>query len=234
MLRKPIFITGAARSGTSMTAGVMSICGAYGGMMSGPTPSNKRGMFENAMIRNQLVKQYLKDIDCDPLGQNPLPDLSQLDLNNKMEKDSNWWYNQVTKVMKMHGYKDFDQPWFYKGAKMCLLWPLWQLAFPEARWVIVRRRPEDIINSCLRTGFMKKCKGQSGWKYWVFEHEKRFQEMADEGMDIREVWPEKMIHGNFKEIEYVVKDLGLTWNEKEVREFISPDLWKGGHNGKSD
>ena len=111
---------------------------------------------------------------------------------------------------------------------MCLLWPLWHNAFPEAQWIIVRRDPMDIVNSCMRTGFMRGYGTPVGWRYWVMEHEKRFSEMKDAGLDVREVWPQKMINGEFSEMESVVKELGLEWDEKKAVEFICPDLWKGG------
>ena len=230
MLNRPILITGAARSGTSMTAGVISICGAFGGVVNGPNGYNKRGMFENGTIRQQYVKPYLRSIDCYPLGQNPLPDLTSLKLVNKMEKDGvNWWYDRITRVMKIQGY-EFESQWYYKGAKMCLIYPLWHNAFPDAKWVIVRRKPEDIINSCMKTGFMRAFSTPKMWADWVKQHEDLFREMIDQGLDVQEVWPEKMIYGNFKEMEYIINKLELKWNSGQVEKFISPDLWKGGKN----
>jgi hypothetical protein len=55
-MKDPILITGAARSGTSMTAGVINICGAFGGVLSGPNKNNKKGMFENNRIRQDIAK----------------------------------------------------------------------------------------------------------------------------------------------------------------------------------
>ena len=63
----PILVTGAARSGTSMTAGIIHLCGAFGGKLSGPTTYNKKGMFENGTIRNELVKPFFSAIGADRL-----------------------------------------------------------------------------------------------------------------------------------------------------------------------
>ena len=76
--REPILITGAARSGTSLCAGTTNICGAWGGSLSGPTKYNRKGMFENSEIRNAVVKPYLRRIGCDPMGQDPLPDIKSI------------------------------------------------------------------------------------------------------------------------------------------------------------
>ena len=144
-MKEPILITGCARSGTSMVAGVINLCGAFGGKMSGPNKNNQKGMFENHRIRQNIVKPYLRKLEVDPLGQYPLPNIKGLDIPVN-------WREDVIKIMIDQGYKDGE--WFYKGAKMCLHWPVWDYAFPNAKWIIVRRRTGDIVRSCLHTSFM--------------------------------------------------------------------------------
>jgi hypothetical protein len=205
-----------------MVAGTVHLCGAWGGDMSGPTRYNKRGMFENSRIRNEIVKPHLRRIGCDPLGQNPLPDIKQYRYIPAIAVAD--WRKQISKIILNQGYDD-KSPWFYKGAKMCLSWPLWNGAFPQAKWIIVRRDDGDIINSCLKTGFMRAFKDAKGWQGWIDEHKKRFQEMHEAGMRIREVWPAKMVAGNFEEMKSVIEDYGLEWNEQAVLEFISPAFW---------
>jgi hypothetical protein len=228
-MRPPILITGCARSGTSMIAGIINICGAFGGDMSGPNKNNAKGMFENAAIRNSIVKPYYLSMGVDKLGQFPLPDISNLRPLEDLKK-------RVEAVIMREGYA--DGPWMYKGAKMCQHWPVWNEAFPEAKWVIVRRRTPDIINSCLRTGFMRafnlsqnqKAVGArntyEGWLWWVHQHEKRFEEMIMAGLPTMQVWPERMVEGDYRQVREMVGWLGLEWKEKEVKEFIEPRLWK--------
>lgn len=219
----PIFITGCARSGTSMTAGVVHLCGAFGGNMSGATIHNKKGMFENSEIRNNIDKGILRTIGCDPLGQNPLPDIRifyGID-NTRVQK----LRMDFMKVIASEGYKN-DRPFFYKGARLCLMWPLWHKAFPTARWIIVRRDDYDIAYSCMRTGFMKAYNSVNGWLRWVEEHKKRFLEMKTaEWMKVKEIWPQRAINGDFTELEKTIEWLGLEWKEEEVKKFISPELW---------
>lgn len=215
MIEKPIFITGAARSGTSLIAGIINKCGAWGGELQGPNNYNQKGMFENTVIRNKIVKPYIASIGYDPMCQEPLPVLSGLKPFD--------FKSPITKVIRRQGYK--DGTWFLKGPKMCLIWPLWAQAFPEARWIIVRRRTEDIVDSCLRTRFMRAFTDREGWRKWVVEHKKRFNEMFNAGLDIHDVWPIKAIKGDFSEMKEVVADLGLTWNQSAVREFVSPELY---------
>lgn len=214
----PILITGCARSGTSIVAGIISVCGVFGGKMSRGNRYNPKGMFENAEIRNKVVKPHLASMDVDPMGQDPLPEIDCL-----MECDD--LRSRVEQIMKLHGHLG-TQPWFYKGAKLCLIWPVWHKAFPNAKWVVVRRRDEDIIYSCICTGFMQAYNTLSGWQKWVDHHKARFNEMKASSIFMREVWPTKFMNGDFSEIELVVADLGLRWNDKAVRQLVEPALWK--------
>ena len=229
-MKDPILITGAARSGTSMVAAIINICGAFGGNMSGSNSNNAKGMFENARIRNNVVKPYFRDmLEADKLGQYPLPDTNDLPIPNN-------WKHKVEQVMIDEGY--IDGSWFYKGAKMCLHWPVWDYAFPDAKWIVVRRKTSDIINSCMRTGFMRAFSNANnqravdaqnehdGWLWWVHQHEARFVEMITEGMNVRIVWPERMVEGDYKQIKDTIEWLGLEWQPQEVMNFIEPKLWK--------
>jgi hypothetical protein len=227
-MRQPILITGAARSGTSLVAGIIDICGAFGGKMSGPNKNNAKGMFENSRIRDAIVKPYLASIGVDRLGQYPLPNIPKLSIPLD-------WKQRIEKVMTDEGYK--DGPWFYKGAKCCLIWPIWHYAFPKAKWIIVRRRTGDIVNSCLKTSFMrafsraevlKKVNAddeKEGWVWWVRQHEQRFIEMIQEGLNVKVVWPERMVTGDYEQIYETIDWLGLDW-KSEVLNFIDPKLWK--------
>lgn len=228
-MKEPILITGCARSGTSMVAGIINICGAFGGNMSGPNQNNAKGMFENVRIRQSIVKPYYISLGVDRLGQYPLPDINDLQIPPG-------WKDRVEQVFIDEGYE--KGPWMYKGAKMCQHWPVWNYAFPEAKWVIVRRKTPDIIRSCMRTGFMRafsKPQHQravgaineyEGWFWWVQQHVDRFQEMVNEELQTVQVWPERMVDGDFGQIQEMIEWLGLEWREDEVRAFIEPKLWK--------
>lgn len=220
-MHDPILITGAARSGTSLVAGIINICGAWGGKLTGPTPNNRKGQFENNQVREEVVKQYLKRIGADPMCQDPLPDINNLAPYPELRRD-------VMGILSRQGYR--NGPWFYKGAKMCLLWPLWDEAFLNAHWIIVRRNYDDIIDSCLRTPFMRKRATREAWDEWVQIHEERFEEMKDAGLRYVEIWSQTIINGNFRIIrEFIDKAEGLEWDQERVDEFVTPELWKGGN-----
>jgi len=221
--REPILITGAARSGTSMVAGTMNICGAWGGDMRGPTRFNRKGMFENKRIVNTLVKPFFVSIGADPMGQRPLPDINKIAAAVNLPLLAAKWRKEIIDIVTEEGYS--SGPWFYKGAKMCLMWPLWHAAFPGAQWIIVRRDPEDIVRSCAKTAFMRGYHSRAGWLHWVAEHEKRFEEMYDAKLKIQEVWPQRAIDGDLTQLQMVVNLFGLDWDFNKVKEFITPSLW---------
>jgi hypothetical protein len=214
-----------------MIAGVINLCGAFGGDMSGPQASNKKGMFENTVIRGSIVKPYLKQIGADPMAQYPLPDIN----NMMIPRD---WKQRVEAVMHAQGYK--DGPWMYKGPKMGLMWPVWHFAFPNAKWIIVRRRTGDIVDSCIKTGFMRafanpatqKAVGakdeREGWIWWVNQHLNRFIEMIseEEGPNCKQIWPHRMINADYKQLYQTMDWLGLDW-KSEALDFIDPMLWHG-------
>lgn len=220
----PILVTGAARSGSGMIAGVLNKCGAFGGIMT-----NKRGLYENDQIRETIVKPYLKQDGSDTNGQKILPDTQAMLIPR-------YWKKRVEEVMLAEGYT--GGAWMYKDARIALMWPIWHYAFPNAKWLIVRRRTGDIIQSCMKTAYMNAYETEEGWLTWVHEYEQRFIEMISEGVNVKVIWPERMVNGDYQQLHETLNWLGLPW-KSEIFNFIDPLLWssrkkKGGQNGTSD
>ncbi len=198
-----IFITGAARSGTSLTTQILQKCG----LNLGPV----NPLFENLQAREGVVKPYLRGLGVDPLGQHPLPNLDKL-------KPAPQFREQITKAI---GQKE---PWGYKCAKAVLFWPLWVEHFPDASWVIVRREREDIIDSCMRTNFMSKFKTREDWGNWVDVHLERIEQMKAK-VNYVEIWPRDFIA--VADSFWVVADFcGLDFDPKHVTDSIKPDLYR--------
>lgn len=225
----PILITGCPRSGTSIIGAVMNQCGAFLGN------TTKRGMFENIRIHDEIVKPYFSRMGVDPKGQYPLPDLSAISI--PMD-----WRQKVEQIILNEGYEEGS--WMYKGTGMSLVWPVWHYAFPNAKWVIVRRRTPDIISSCLKTGYMNAFSDEDvqskvnvisesdGWLWWVHQHIQRFTEMIQEGVNCKQIWPERMVYGDYQQLHEVLDWVGLPW-KSEVLNFIDPILWGGSKKERS-
>lgn len=236
MKTEPILITGIPRSGASMIAGVLNICGTFGGRMTVGNTDN-RGAFENVRIGNTLVKPYLLKMKADGDGQYPLPD--------KIQHIPTVWSDEVNKIMRSEGYT--DGPWMYKDSRTALIWPVWTYAYPNAKWIIVRRRTGDIIQSCVKTSFMhafkdaRNCeainvpKEIDGWLWWIHQYEQRFVEMITEGVNCKVIWPERMINGDFKQLYELLDWLGLSW-KVQILTYIDTVLntkKKGVDNGNT-
>lgn len=221
----PILITGCPRSGTSLIAGIINLSGADGGEMYGECRANKKGMFENKKIREEICKPFLRSIAADPLGQDPLPNIDEV--KEFSDEFINNWREKVLDIISNKKWRNnqYKEIWFYKGAKMCLMWPIWHRAFPDAKWIVVRREDEKIIDSCLNTPFMRAFQNREDWQEWIGEHKKRFEEMKQERLDIIEIWTQDIINGQFESIKNFIEQNGLFWNEEKVRNFISKELW---------
>jgi hypothetical protein len=219
--RQPIIITGIPRSGASMIAGVVLRCNAFGGSMS-----NFKGVNENDAIKETLEKPYLVSVWADEMGQYPLPEKRRI-------KIPLTWKESVEEIMEREGYKNGE--WFYKSSKACLLWEIWNNAYPRAKWIIVRRRTGDIVESCKKTGYMKAFKDvdkqravgvvseDEGWLWWVHEYEKRFVEMITAGLDCKVIYPGRLVYGDYSQLYEMLDWLRLKWNRK-IFDYIDPLL----------
>jgi len=75
---------------------------------------------------------------------------------------------------------------------------------------------------------MRAYRDQQGWLQWVVQHERRFDEMKQAELNIREFWPSQVVEGNFDHARELVADLGLEFNERMVKAFIDPTLYRRG------
>ncbi len=219
--KSPIFVLGLPRSGTSMVAGSLKICGAWAGTtVGGSGVENPRGFFEHVVIREKIIKEFLHFLKCDPLGVNLLPP-RDLQINNPKLSLI------LEKVITADGYKN-DRPWLYKDAKLTLLWSVFKTAFPKARWVIVQRDRKSIINSCLRTSFMKQHSiDPQFWDGYVSEYRARLSLFKASGADFREIDAPEILGGQFDQLQQLVDWLGLTFDKKKLEAFITPSYWHG-------
>lgn len=198
-----IFVTGCARSGTSLTAKILKAHGCNLG------PVNV--LYENTDIRQQVLKPYLKECGADPLGQRlPMPKREHCkpypDLRDRI-------------LGRIPGH----EPRAYKDAKLC--WAYWPFAeaFPEAKWVIVRRDKERIVDSCMNTSFMWSHKKREPWNEWVEAHEQRFSEMHKE-LDAIEVWPDEVVR-NPHAFQLVTSFCDLPFDLHATEQCIDKGKW---------
>ncbi len=78
----------------------------------------------------------------------------------------------------------------------------------------------------MRTAFMRSYRDKRGWLKWVEKHEKRFDEMNQAGLNVTEFWPSRVIDGDFDYVKEFVEGFGLKYEEKLVKAFVDPTLYK--------
>ena len=211
----PIFVTGVERSGSSMIARILNICGVFTGTV-------------NNMQENVKIKGMLQNF----IQQNPQNELIPATEDMYIPMD---WRRKVQGMLEFDGYK--KGVWMYKDAQLTQTWPVWNYAYPNARWIIVRRRSGDIIQSCVKTGFMTTIKEpfnrerigvqteEEGWLWWIHQYEDRFRDMIYAGVNCKVVWPERMVRGDYQQVYETLEWLGLKWDSK-ILETIDPMLEK--------
>lgn len=227
--RRPILVTGLPRSGTSLTAGVLHLCGAFVGQcVPGKGPANPRGFFENQFLRERVNKPLLRALDADPLGVFPLPDPDVARALPPFPRLRRSILERVAWEGCSH-----NEAWLFKDAKLTLLFPIWNQLFPRARWVLVRRDKADIIASCLRTPFMAQHSSDPYfWSRWHDQIVQQLEAIKQKANGWWEIRPDDLLAGRMLSWKCMVQELHLTWKEDSVREFLLPEAWQGmpGHH----
>lgn len=211
----PILITGTQRSGSTMIAKILRSSGVFTGSTS--------GMSENLAIK-RILDTWYKSKQWDVKGQFPLP------INPQMPDGI---YSQILEVLRNEGYME-GMNWLIKGHRIGQTWKVWNEMFPNAKWIIVRRRTGDVIHSCLKTAYMYEYHSSSilkkigvsspeeGWLWWVRKQEECYNEMITAGIDYRVIWPERMARDDYEQIEELHKWIGIDYDAEQIRELISP------------
>jgi hypothetical protein len=214
----PVFVTGLPRSGTSMVTGLLGVCGLWLGHTVPGGKENIRGFFENVLLRERVQKEVLRQGNFDPLGVGRLP-------------PANWhpiirdFREIVAAALAAQSY-DGRQAWGFKDAKLTLTWRLWHEHFPAARWVIVRRRSEQVIASCLRTSFMKPhSQDPAFWERFVRAYLERLAALQRTVHWSRVIDAADIAGARFDSLERLVNELGLVWSPDAARDFVAPAYW---------
>jgi len=222
----PIFVTGIERSGNSIVARILSLCGAFTGKTT--------IMSENLKLKN-LVDFFYKSQGYDVRGQYPLPNLNNLSIPFI-------WKDKVLEILNREEY-DPSKLWMYKSSRLSQIWPVWNYSFPDAKWLIVRRRSADVVYSCMNTDFMDAYSDKTiqqligvegereGWLWWIHQHEDRFVEMIQAGLNTKIIWPERLLNGDYRQIYDMLEWVGLKWKD-DIIPLLNETLIKS-RDGKS-
>ena len=155
----PVCITGMHRSGTSMVAHALSLCGLDLGPEDQLLPAdayNGDGYWEN----RKLVE--LDDWALDQLG-------GGWDLRPPTEADAELRTSFVMAAQSAISELGFSEPWGWKDPRVCLLADLWQEAVADLRFVVAVRNPVEVALSLRRRGWNSVQMGLSLWMTYYSE-----------------------------------------------------------------
>jgi len=201
----PIFVTGVERSGASLIARALSMTG---GVWTG----SMTGMYENFRLKHlceDLVSTY---------SENLFPEVDKVNMDLKASVEYN---------LLVQGRNEFDEnPWMFKSSLLTPLWKLYTDLYPDAVWIVVRRKPTEIVNSCVKTNWMctfknpeiRKLVGvtteEEGWMWLIHKYEAEWVKMKSHGLNMIFVWPDRVLENDFSQLQSLCTDLGLSWNPK--------------------
>jgi hypothetical protein len=204
-----------------MVTGLFGACGLWLGKTFPGGKDNAKGFFENILLREKAQKAILSAAGFDPLGVRKLPPPGwHVDIPD--------FRSGVAELLAAQGY-DGAAPWGFKDAKMTLTWRIWHRHFPGAAWIIVHRPAEDVIASCLRTGFMNQHSREQGfWRDFVEAYQMRLDQLKSTVSRCLVVESAAVVGGRFEAIKEAVESVGLRWQDEAVRGFVTTELWHGG------
>lgn len=202
-----IFLTGAPRSGTIVTMGILEACGADLGEASAS------GLKELKPFRDGVVKGLLKRNGADPLGQGPL-----------LSPDS----IKPSPAIKSALIETVGSVDAVKALKAVMFWPVIADAFPNAKWIILKRDPQKVAESCLRAPFMKRYSTLEEWiEYAQHYHNCCDQLEASDNQTMTLNPSDYLTDGDFSGLQDAIEWAGLEWNEKKARGLIKKTEWHG-------
>jgi len=214
----PIFVTGIPRSGLSMVAGVVGLCGAWIGQTVPGSEIDPAGFFEHHRIREEIVKKLLEEVGADPYGIHDLPKLEDIRPFRRFKF-------AIRRILESEGYR-FDRRWMFKECKLSLTWPVFVEAFPDASWLIVNNDPEAVVKLCLNSSFMRKNSVDPDfWATFVSAYQERLTELKTTAKQVFELDARKINAGQLGELQSAIQQTGLNFSEANVALFATSEFW---------
>ena len=227
--KKPIIcILGMHRSGTSMLARVLNICGVnlgYPQEMFTSTYGNEKGHWENIRFM-EINIQIIKLFSTEPEEWNAKPSFPDKWLKDKRLK------NLKIKAKKLILELDLRyEIWGWKGPRNCITLPFWQeILGKRLLYIIVTRQPIDVAYSLLKRNNYPLTDGLLLWNRYVSDAVKFTTNLPRYFIS-----SEQMFSNLDYEVNSLVKFINnknVTSNKniiKQIKAFVSPGIW---HNQK--
>ena len=155
----PVCVVGMHRSGTSLVANLLHLCGLYLGQaedLMPPSPDNEKGYWENlkfVQINEEILLALGGSWDFPPAAYNGWHEEERIaPLRSKAET-------------LLREFSDHE-PWGWKDPRSSLTLPFWMNLIPELKIVLCLRNPFEVSQSLRRRNHTANQSGLSLW--WLY------------------------------------------------------------------
>ncbi len=202
----PVCVTGMHRSGTSLVARLLHLCGLDLGPTAElipPRPDNPDGFWENRRL--VAVNDALLAARGCGWDHPPPPDL---DL-----RAAGWPPHLTEQAIAVLRDLEQDRPWGWKDPRCCLTLPFWRELRPDLRVVVCLRQPLAVARSLTRRNGLSPALGLHLWE----AHLSRLLAEAPAGRHLV-VALERLTAAPEQELERLCRWLGLAPGTETLRE----------------
>lgn len=225
MTKKPnvICILGMHRSGTSMVARILNICGLELGKpedMILSIDGNEKGHWENEKFKNINDEIILRYIDINNPIKPPI-------FPSYFERSSLLSDLKERARILIKNYDKKYRVWGWKDPRNCLTLPFWQeILGKRLKYIVVSRQPIDVANSLLKRDKTPIIENLTTWARYVTD-----SIIYTQNHDRFFIFSENIFSNHHKQINELVKfvnNTNIKYTNKEkiiVNQFISKDLW---------
>lgn len=219
VFEQPTIITGPYRGGTSLVAGIFNLCGAWIGPSMPANRFNPKGYFENEGLKSLL--HFMLQMS----GYNDSDNLPPDELIKTRSPDR--FRHVFESAIAASGY--MGGQWAIKNPKIAFFWHYFDDAYPDAKWVVVRRPSEQVVASISRVNpFTVSPVKLPMTRDRLNAIVKGYQERLDSLVRnlppdrVREVDSKKIVEGDLEQLRDVIAWTGLQFDEAAVSGFIEP------------
>jgi hypothetical protein len=227
VFKRPIFVLGLPFGGGTRTAQLIKDMGVWTGRTHEGRKGASSDFLENKLIRERLIKQTLKHMDCDPDGLETLPNPKTRIKLVFPTKEGN--IDLKEKLHRMVGSQEYDssQRWMYNDARLTLLWRSFLADFPNADWVIVRQERRAYVRSCLENPHtLEISESRLFWSHIHKVYSRRFDLLAARVKHVHEINLKNISEGNLSELHDLTVKIGIQFSPKRKGQKVEQKRWR--------
>lgn len=230
-----IIIASGPRYRSSLLAGMIDQCGAFGGCLIDAGKANPTGFFENRAIKELCVIRYIETFFAGKRKRNGrrkhiYPNLAPV----PFEEEYKWYMppmfrERVLEIFRRDGW-DGEQTLYFKLPLAILMAPVWHYAFPEAKWIVLERPANEVREALIEQGWMPPIpegkEDTHGYAY-ISMYERALEAIKSKSdINWKPIDMLRILNRDFSELQQVIKWAGMEWNPAAADMVKTPEKYK--------